>query len=560
MAALTIMQAILVVTIAIGVAGGLLAWRERPEPGAVPLTILLAGQCWWSATLFFRIGAPTLPAKVFWVDLSWLGIAILPVAWMFFSFAYTGHTRYLKRRYVALAMVVPVLTALFSLTNGYHHLLYTDSALVEIGGNAVLERTPGGWFWVIAVYTYLLGLFGAIPLVQFLTSEVSTFRGQSVALLVGLIAPWATNMLYLAGLLPTGGIDPTPVAFSVSALAFLGALTRFQLLGTSPAPIRPARQSVFDWMQDGVMILDRRDNLVEMNESAADLVATNGGDPALGRSIESVMPQYTSLDGAEQRGGQSVFRTPDGRAFDVGISSLTDAHGRSAGKIVTFHDISDYIRQQQRLEVLNRVFRHNIRTSTQIIVSHADYLATNNSQDRSDLVQEYALEIEEFAGKIRSILDVFERGRKPTEPVGLETVLRGAIDPVTEEYPAVTVSEPSAFDPVAVDSIAEDLLAHAIRNAAQHNTDPDPQIWIDVARGDSQVIVEVSDNGPGIDEGELSLVTEGTETPLNHGSGLGLALMVWGTEIVGGQVTFEDREPRGTTVRFELPIHSPEAA
>jgi len=122
---ITILSAILLATIAIGTAAALLAWRERPEPGAVPLVILLAGQCLWSALLLFDIEASTLGAKVFWADLRWIGVVAIPVGWMLFSLEYTGRDRYIQPRYVALLSIVPVLTVVFALTDT--GLLYADS-------------------------------------------------------------------------------------------------------------------------------------------------------------------------------------------------------------------------------------------------------------------------------------------------------------------------------------------------------------------------------------------------------------------------------------------------
>jgi signal transduction histidine kinase len=550
------MQAMLVVAIGVGVSGGLLAWRERPEPGALPLALLLAGQCWWSAVVFFQTTATGLTQKIFWVDVSWPGVTILPVAWLFFCLSYTGYSRYLRFRYVVLASVIPALTILLGLTNDVHNLVYTSSELIDHGEYATLNRTPGPWFWVIGGYTYLLGLLGAIPLVRFVTSDVDTFRGQSGALLVGLLVPWLTNVLHVAGQLPTGGVDPTPVAFSVSALAFLGALTRFQLLSTSPAPIRPARQSVLQRMEEGIIILDRRNNIVDLNDRAAAALEAVSTNP-LGSPVETVIPQFEAVAGDQSQSGQGVISPgDDGQTYDISVSEVTDVHGRTAGQIISLHDISEYLRQQQRLEVLNRVFRHNIRTHIQVIVSQVDYLATHNSEQRANTAQENALEIEKLSDKIRAILDVFERGRNGPDPVRLDTIVYQCVDATETNYPGVTVHKSSVPDTIQVHSIMNEVLVNVIENAAKHNTNPDPEVWISVETTDGRVQITVADNGPGIHDEEIAILREGTETPLNHGTGLGLALVVWGTELIGGSVDFEDNEPTGTVVTVEVPMRS----
>jgi sensor histidine kinase regulating citrate/malate metabolism len=81
-------------------------------------------------------------------------------------------------------------------------------------------------------------------------------------------------------------------------------------------------------------------------------------------------------------------------------------------------------------------------------------------------------------------------------------------------------------------------------------------MWIDVDSTGESVRVVVEDNGPGIDEEELVLAEQGTETPLEHGSGFGLAVIVWGTEIIGGTVSFENGNPTGLIVSVEIPTLS----
>jgi signal transduction histidine kinase len=555
MPTLSPLQFILLVTIAIGAAGALLAWRERPEPGAVPLAMLLVAQCWWSATLFFRIQATGLPAKMFWLNVSWVGVPFIPVAWLFFSLEYTGHSEYVRPRYVALAAVIPSITAILALTNGYHDLLHVSMSLATQNGEVRLVRTFGAWYWLVAGYTYLLGFLGAVPLLGFISSEISMFRGQSLAILVGLVAPWLTNILFLLGVLPTGAIDPTPIAFSVSGIAYLGALTQFELFGTSPTPIRPARRSIFDRMQGGVVVLDRYRNIVDMNQQAASAISIDSQE-ALGRSVETVVPQVGAA-GDNSQSRQAILR-PEGtnEAYDISTSEVTDTHDRTVGYIVTLTDISDYLRQQQRLEVLNRVFRHNIRTNIQVIVSNAEYLAEGEDADQADTVKRNALEIKEFSEKIRLILDSFERGREEQQPVSLSIVLDEKIETLREEYPDTTVHTNLPSTTVYVDSVVDDVLWNVVQNAAEHNTNPDPEVWLAVTTDEERVTITVSDNGPGIDEEELAILRAGTETPLEHGSGIGLAFIAWGTEMVGGTVTFEENDPTGTVVTIDVPALS----
>jgi hypothetical protein len=212
-ASVTTLTLLLLVIATIGVTAALLAWRERPEPGATALTALLAGQVWWTIFYIFETEATTLASKLFWANLQWIGVVTIPVAWVVFSLSYTGNDRYLKRRYILLLSVIPAVTVLIAMTDSYHSLLYTDTRLVEAEGTLRLSIDGGIWFWVIAIYTYLLGLLGSIPLLQLIQRNTILFRGQSIALLIGTLAPWVSNAIFLSGGLPTPGFDPTPIAF-----------------------------------------------------------------------------------------------------------------------------------------------------------------------------------------------------------------------------------------------------------------------------------------------------------------------------------------------------------
>ena len=70
----------------------------------------------------------------------------------------------------------------------------------------------------------------------------------------------------------------------------------------------------------------------------------------------------------------------------------------------------------------------------------------------------------------------------------------------------------------------------------------------------------VADNGPGIPESERRVFTEGTETPLSHGSGLGLWLTEWIVTRSNGHLCFEENDPRGTVVRVRLRETEPASA
>jgi signal transduction histidine kinase len=542
-------------SIAIGTAAMILAWRQRPKPGATPLVALLLGQSWWAVCIVFRLQAATLESKLLWMDLGWIGVVAVPVAWVLFALEYTGHDQYVRTRYIALLSVVPAVTVVLALTGQYHSLLYVD--IQGIGRSGIRQiRFGGGWYGVIAGYTYLLGFLGMIPLFGLLTSDTPAFRGQGLALLVGMSAPWLTNVLHITGTLVTAGIDPTPIAFSVSGVAYLCALTRFRLFGTSPAPNRRAREFLFDRMEEGAMVVDRNDYVVEVNDGCIEMLDI---DPAevIGAPASDVVPEYDRLpeEGALS-GHLRISNGTGGHPYDVTVTPIENVRDTTIGRVVRFHDISSHLRQQQRLEVLNRVLRHNIRTETNIIHGHAAQFDGHSAEK----IKERAFRVAELGRKGREAIEVFDAVRGEPEPESVTLMLAECVRSAREEFPDVTFEFQRAETGVAVSGVLKKAFSNLIRNAAEHNVGDDRHVRVTVRPDGDRVSVDIADDGPGIGDQEITALEQGSETALTHGSGLGLWIVKWTTDMADGDVQFAENEPTGTVVTVTVPILSGEPA
>lgn len=69
---------------------------------------------------------------------------------------------------------------------------------------------------------------------------------------------------------------------------------------------------------------------------------------------------------------------------------------------------------------------------------------------------------------------------------------------------------------------------------------------------DTGIEVSVTDDGPGIPETEYSPIVNGGETALDHASSLGLWLVNWGVQSLGGEVAI-DTTGNGSTVTLSVP-------
>jgi signal transduction histidine kinase len=192
--------------------------------------------------------------------------------------------------------------------------------------------------------------------------------------------------------------------------------------------------------------------------------------------------------------------------------------------------------------VLNRVLRHNLRNDMTIIGGCAEALQERCSGSDADLAERILdtsnglVQLTETARKLEQNLDE-PSALEPTDVVALVTA---SVRKIREEYPDATVSV-DAPD-VATARIAprlETAMTELLDNAARHAGEA-PSIDVGVSVRDERVVVRVADDGPGLPENERAVLVSGEETPLVHGSGLGLWLVHWIVGSCDGSLRVDD--------------------
>ena len=232
--------------------------------------------------------------------------------------------------------------------------------------------------------------------------------------------------------------------------------------------------------------------------------------------------------------------------------------------LINLRDVTEQQRYEQRLRVLNRVLRHDLRNDANVVAGYADLLLNEElspaAHERVTAIRRKANRLVELGEQARAVDRTLHAASDETHPVGLADVIDCVGTRAEETYPESTVETVCPSD-VYVE--ANDLLASAVRelvaNGIEHNDTATPWVRVSASVGDEWVYVTVTDDGPGIPETERAVLDHGTETALEHGSGLGLWLVKWIVDAVDGNVSFAERVPRGSEVTLRLlPADPPE--
>ncbi|WP_162799331.1 histidine kinase N-terminal 7TM domain-containing protein [Nocardioides sp. 616] len=321
------------------------AWRRESRMGWT-LAVLLVSVAWWSLAYTVELTVDEIAVKCRWGDLKYLGIMTLAPAWLVFVLQYTGRSRLVTGRLLAFLTVEPVVVlALLAIPATHDWVRYYPASTA---GHELPIVESGPAFWVVMAYNNLLLVGSTALFVMSMVRLARTYRRMALGLLAGALLPWVANLLHNFQVGWFARMDLTPFAFAVTGGVLVWGLFHERLVDLTPL----ARSAVLDSMSDAVFVLDPFGRIVDVNPAAVELSAA-GRAALLGRRLDDVLPaaavtEPTEVTLPELRPAPSEDPAQT-RTFDVSHRKLTDSSGRTAGGLVVLREITDRVRDQERL-------------------------------------------------------------------------------------------------------------------------------------------------------------------------------------------------------------------
>jgi PAS domain S-box-containing protein len=275
------------------------------------------------------------------------------------------------------------------------------------------------------------------------------------------------------------------------------------------------------------------------------------------------------------------WRRRDGSPITVRVAVLTSVG--DANKLIGFEGIVDDITERQRRdELLRRTERmasigttlagvaHELNNPLAAIIGFAQLLLRRPlaPDDRSalDAINHEALR---SANVVRNLLAMVRRKDGERRVLANVNDILGYIVR-TRRYALETAGIACRVDldpalPLVRGDRAqlEQVILNLVRNAEQallpgvEARRPAPA-WVHLRtwHDESDVVIEVEDNGPGITDGEAPRIWDAFWTTKDEGEGTGLGLSVAHSIVVdhGGTITLEKASPRGAKFVIRLPI------
>jgi len=413
-----------------------------------------------------------------------------------------------------------------------------------------------------------------------------------------LVAP-IRRLIGAANLVSTGNLHvQVPVRRSEGDLSQLGATFNkmTQELRTQRNDIVRARdlvdsrrrftEAVLAGASAGVIGVDGNGHVSILNRSAEKLIGSSDAQ-ALGHPLEEIVPELKQLIEPARLGGQrlvqgqtTINRNGRDRTVSVRVTSEQSANP-DHGYVVTLDDITELVTAQRTAawaDIARRI-AHEIKNPLTPIQLSAERLRRkygNSIAEDRGVFEQCTDTIVRQVDDIRRMVDEFSRFARMPKPVMM-------VDDITDTVRQVAFLQRVGNADIDIEvEIAEDPmparfdrrlisqgLTNIIKNAGEAVAAvPADQlgrgrIVVSAARIDSEIVIDVIDNGIGLPKENRSRLLEPYVTTREKGTGLGLAIVGKILEEHGGRIELRDAAEkfpgqRGAWMRLRFAAEPPE--
>jgi len=336
-------------------------------------------------------------------------------------------------------------------------------------------------------------------------------------------------------------------------------------------------KAVFSSMIEGVIAFDMEEHIINMNQSAADILRCDL-TAAQGRSIQEVA-RNTALHEfvretllAHKSVEKDIPISSDGERLVNGHGTLLrDSGGKQIGALIILNDVT----RLRRLENIRRDFvsnvSHEIKTPITAIKGFVETLrdgAVTNPVDAKrflEIIEKHVVRLEAIIEDLLNLSKIEQESEK--EGVSLvesrmNEILQNALQvchvrAADKEIKIVIFCAESIVakvDPSLLEQAIMNLLDNAIKYSDEGGT-----VKIEATQGEASVVIAVSDQGCGISKEHLPRLFERfyrvdkARSRQLGGTGLGLAIVKHIVQAHGGHISVESTPGKGSVFSIRLP-------
>ncbi|NMC13861.1 MAG: PAS domain-containing protein, partial [Chloroflexi bacterium] len=315
--------------------------RRQTITGTLPLLFILLVEIIWIMGGLFGILAESPEEHLFWSTIRWILIFTFPA--LLYEYVISLSRNYLNRQNLvrAILTLIPAGIVILLLVFPQYNipLKYFDLQKHQnITGQFSNLSLP---LWIGLHFAYIASLYCAYLLLKHYNKQSRgtflvylTFTPSVLILLVGSFM----GLLQIGtGRMP----DFSPIAIGITNLFFAYYLYSNKVIEIIPI----ARDLILETMQDGVIIVDRKGRLLDINQAAREMTGIGVIKPA-GQMVTEILPEWMAHIDIDQENANYLKQNDDPSTgmssfFDISISNIRDQKGGLSGKLILIRRVTD---------------------------------------------------------------------------------------------------------------------------------------------------------------------------------------------------------------------------
>jgi len=297
----------------------------------------------------FELGLINPQAKIFMSYIKYLSSEVVIISWFIFFLYFIGYKKWLSKRNIILISIIPFAMTLSIFTNEYHHLFFKNIESVTYGSFLVLSIEGGPLFWLDLAFSILLITAAAGLITRILIKAYHIYKWQiSVFLVINMVILAAALMdKFTINIFPY--LDKTPFVFVIGMAVLILTLSKSKISEIVPT----AREFVLDSMEDGILVLDNNNKLLDLNLFMKKMMNPYSKN-YLGKPLKEFLPDLSSAIENPDNGKElELLHKKKSKFFDVKISNLLNSRELKIGKVIVLRDITLRKNNEDKIKYLS---------------------------------------------------------------------------------------------------------------------------------------------------------------------------------------------------------------
>lgn len=249
------------------------------------------------------------------------------------------------------------------------------------------------------------------------------------------------------------------------------------------------------------------------------------------------------LEGESISGHRTIIRAKNGRRVPIELyANPVYEDGEITSILGVSVDLSNREQRERQLNVLQRVLRHNLRNEVSIIKGWIGQIKENGCSENSIArIEQSSEDLIELTNQVKDIRNVLDKDENQTTPMELET-FESKIQTDTIEVDYIDDSN-DLFIPARGVKLISKIIDECSKNTDSNN------ISVSINNDENFVTVIIQSDDQLLPDSEMSYLSDGIETPLDHADDLSIAYVYILAKSVGGEI----RAISNTCISVEIP-------